>query len=46
MGVVYTPELRWLVDPNDLAKPMVFDPDDQRWFNSEKDSRIREFCGG
>ena len=27
-GVVYTPELRWLVDPNDLAKPMVFDPDD------------------
>jgi hypothetical protein len=45
-GVVYTPELRWLVDPNDLAKPMVFDPDDQRWFNGEKDSRIRKFCGG
>ena len=26
--------------------PMVFDPDDERWFNSEKDSRIGEFCGG
>jgi hypothetical protein len=45
-GTVYTPELRWLVDPNDLAKPMVFDPDDQRWSNSEKDSRIRKFCSG
>ena len=43
-GTVYMPELRWLVDPNDLAKPMVFDPDDARWSNSEKDSRIRKFC--
>ena len=43
-GTVYTPELRWLVDPNDLAKPMVFDPDDARWSNSEKDGRIRKFC--
>jgi hypothetical protein len=25
---------------------MVFDPDDQRWSNSEKDSRIRKFCSG
>ena len=30
-GVVYKPELRWLVDPNDLARPMVYDPDDSRW---------------
>ena len=45
-GTVYTPELRWLVDPNDLARPMVFDPDDARWLNSDKDSRIGEFCGG
>jgi hypothetical protein len=45
-GTVYTPELRWLVDPNDLARPMVFDPEDARWLNSEKDSRIGEFCGG
>ena len=45
-GVVYKPELRWLVDPNDLARPMVFDPDDPRWFSSEKDERIGKFCGG
>jgi hypothetical protein len=45
-GVVYKPELRWLVDPNDLARPMVFDPDDPRWFSPEKDERIGKFCGG
>lgn len=45
-GVVYKPELRWLVDPNDLAKAVVFDPDDARWSNPEKDARVRSFCGG
>jgi hypothetical protein len=45
-GVVYKPELRWLVDPNDLAKPMVIDPDDERWANKEKSQRIKQFCGG
>jgi hypothetical protein len=25
------PEYRWLVDPNDYLKPMVFDPKDDRW---------------
>jgi len=45
-GTVYMPELRWLVDPNDLARPVVFDPDDARWSNSEKDGRIPKFCGG
>jgi hypothetical protein len=44
-GVVYKPELRWLVDPNDLARPLVYDPDDSRWSNPEKDEKIREFCG-
>ncbi|HYM01771.1 MAG TPA: MBL fold metallo-hydrolase [Stellaceae bacterium] len=44
-GVVYRPELRWLVDPNDLARPMVFDPDDSRWFNKAKDERIEQLCG-
>jgi hypothetical protein len=44
-GIVYKPELRWLVDPNDLAKPLVFDPDDSRWSNPEKDERIGKFCG-
>jgi hypothetical protein len=42
---VYKPELRWLVDPNDLARPLVFDPADSRWFSPEKEERIRKFCG-
>jgi hypothetical protein len=25
------PELRWLVDPNDYLRPIVFDPKDPRW---------------
>jgi len=45
-GVVYHPELRWLVDPNDIARPLVYDPEDARWSNSKKDQRIREFCEG
>jgi hypothetical protein len=44
-GVVYEPELRWLVDPNDLARPLVYDPDDSRWAKGEKEERIRKFCG-
>jgi hypothetical protein len=44
-GVVYKPELRWLVDPNDLARPLVYDPNDERWANGEKEERIRKFCG-
>jgi hypothetical protein len=44
-GVVYKPELRWQVDPNDFAQPMVFDPDDTRWFNMEKEQRMRSFVG-
>jgi hypothetical protein len=44
-GVVYKPELRWLVDPNDLARPLVYDPDDPRWSNPEKEERVRKFCG-
>jgi hypothetical protein len=45
-GTVYQPELRWLVDPNDLARPLVYDPDDARWFNPRKEKLIREYCGG
>ncbi len=44
-GAVYKPELRWLVDPNDLARPLVFDPDDERWFNPHKEKLVAEFCG-
>jgi hypothetical protein len=43
-GVVYRPELRWLVDPNDLGKPMVFNPDDARWQNDSKEKIIKKFC--
>ena len=25
------PEIRWLVDPNDYLRPLVFDPKDERW---------------
>jgi len=30
------PELRWLVDPNDYLRPIVFDPDDARWDKSHR----------
>ena len=38
---VAMPELRWMVDPNDIARPMVFDPDDARWANNEHEKQIR-----
>jgi hypothetical protein len=46
-GVVYMPELRWMVDPNDIARPMVFDPDDARWAinEHEKQNRIQALGG-
>ena len=25
------PEYRWMVDPDDYLKPMVYDPKDVRW---------------
>jgi len=40
----YRPELRWMVDPNDYLRPMVYDPSDKRWANPLKDSRVRQFC--
>jgi hypothetical protein len=39
-GVSYAPEIRWIVDPNDYLRPMVFDPADARWNNSDKTQRI------
>lgn len=44
-GVVYRPELRWLVDPNDLARPLVYDPDDARWAKNDHEEHIRRLCG-
>jgi hypothetical protein len=40
------PALRWLVDPTDTLKPMVFDVHDQAWDRRGKAQRIAEFCGG
>ena len=33
------PELRWLVDPNDSLRPIVFDPKDPRWDKSHRHER-------
>ena len=30
------PDLRWLVDPNDYLRPLVFDPKDPRWDKSHR----------
>jgi len=49
------PDIRWLTDPTDYARPITFDPRDRgwrdrdeersRWPNWEKESRLRKFCG-
>jgi L-ascorbate metabolism protein UlaG (beta-lactamase superfamily) len=48
------PDIRWLTDPMDYAKPIVFDPEARRWGdgdddgarlpNSEKEVRVRQYC--
>jgi hypothetical protein len=41
------PEIRWMVDPNDFLRPVVYDPDDARWDSGRNNSRrIEEFCDG
>ena len=30
------PEYRWMVDPDDYLKPMVYDPKDARWAKGKK----------
>jgi hypothetical protein len=30
------PEARWMVDPDDYLKPMVYDPKDDRWAKSRR----------
>ncbi len=35
-----------MVDPNDFARPIVFDPNDERWADSEKNLRVGQFCRG
>lgn len=38
------PELRWLVDPDDYLRPMVYDPDDPRWSVPARGRRVAQFC--
>jgi hypothetical protein len=39
------PEARWMVDPDDFARPMVYDPHDERWEKHGDEQRVRQFCG-
>ncbi len=39
------PELRWMVDPLDYFRPLVYDPDDERWAKSHEAARkFRAHC--
>jgi hypothetical protein len=39
------PELRWMVDPLDYFRPLVYDPDDKRWAKSRHaEHKYREHC--
>jgi hypothetical protein len=44
MNVTYRPEIRRMVDPDDFVRPMVYDPDDDRWENHDKERRIKQLC--
>ena len=44
-NVAVRPEARWLVDPDDFVRPMVYDPSDERWEKHGEDKLIRQFCG-
>lgn len=38
------PEVRWLTDPSDTLKPMVFDVNDRAWDRHGKSRRVTDFC--
>lgn len=38
------PEIRWLVDPTDYLRPIVFDLGSSLWNNPEKAARVGKFC--
>ncbi len=42
--IAYRPEIRWMVDPNDFARPMAYDPQDPRWASPGNARRVEEFC--
>ena len=43
-NVPVRPEARWIVDPDDFVRPMVFDPQDDRWSKDNDQQRIHQFC--
>jgi hypothetical protein len=43
-NVPVRPEIRWMVDPDDFVRPMVYDPKDDRWRKSDNQQRINQFC--
>jgi hypothetical protein len=43
-NVPVRPEIRWMVDPDDFVRPMVFDPKDDRWKKSNNQQVINKFC--
>ena len=44
-NVAFQPEIRWMVDPDDFVRPMVYDPKDDRWKKSNNNQpRINQFC--
>ena len=41
----YEPEPRWLVDPDDYLKPMVYDPSDPHWAAGPDDEEaVHQYC--
>jgi len=41
-NVAHRPEIRWIVDPDDYLRAMVYDPEDSRWFNPDKRRRMKQ----
>jgi L-ascorbate metabolism protein UlaG (beta-lactamase superfamily) len=39
------PAIRWLTNPSDHLKPMVFDVDNDAWDAPGKEARFAQFCG-
>ncbi|HYP85570.1 hypothetical protein [Variovorax sp.] len=39
------PDVRWLIDPTDYLRPIVFDANDKAWNDPRKERKLREFCG-
>ncbi len=38
MNASYRPEVRWMVDPDDYLRPLVYDPKDPRWAGGDRDT--------